>query len=92
MTSIADQIARPSPGQPKGVAAKDHATPAEVSVLLRCSTTNVYDLMSGGDMAFTRIGAGKKGFRVKGSDLRSFLDARKEGGPKPKMSFKRLGL
>ena len=58
-------------------------TPAEVAGLLRCGKTNIYDLITGGDLAVTRIGAGKKGFRVQGSDIVAFLDARKTGGPKP---------
>lgn len=67
-------------------------TIAEVAAWLRCSSTNVYDLMSAGELAFTRIGAGRKGFRVRGSDLLSFLDARKEGGPRPAPRYARLGL
>jgi Helix-turn-helix domain len=65
-------------------------TPDEVAVLLGCSRTNAYDLLMSGDLAKRPIGAGKKGFRVMGSDLLAFLDARKEGGPKPQGSFKYL--
>jgi excisionase family DNA binding protein len=48
-------------------------TPAEVADLLRCGKTNIYDLISGGHMAVIRVGAGKKGFRVKGADILAFL-------------------
>ena len=67
-------------------------TPAEIAERLRCSKTNVYELIGSGELAFTRIGASKKGFKIKGSDLAAFLESRKEGGPKPRMNFKRLGL
>jgi excisionase family DNA binding protein len=66
-------------------------TPAEVAGLLRCGKSNVYNLIGTGDLAVTRIGAGKKGFRVRGSDITAFLDSRKEGGPSPQGSFKHLG-
>ena len=58
-------------------------TPAEVAELLRCGKTNIYDLINGGDIAVTRIGAGKKGFRLRGADIIDFLNARRTGGPKP---------
>jgi predicted DNA-binding transcriptional regulator AlpA len=64
--------------------------PAEVAAMLGCSRTNVYDLMMAGDLAKRAIGAGKKGFKVMGSDILAFLDSRKEGGPSPKGSFKYL--
>jgi excisionase family DNA binding protein len=64
--------------------------PAEIAARLRCGKTNVYDLIKKGELAVTRIGSGRSGLRVKGSDLTAFLDARKEGGPKPKGRFKLL--
>lgn len=67
-------------------------TPAQVADWLQCSTTNVYRLIDSGELAYTRIGASKKGFKIKGSDLLAFLESRKVGGPKPRMAFKRLGL
>jgi hypothetical protein len=63
---------------------------AEVADILRCGKTNVYDLLGEGSLARTTIGAGKKGLRVRGSDLLAFLDARREGGPSPRGSFKYL--
>jgi hypothetical protein len=63
---------------------------SEVADLLRCGKTNVYDLLNEGDLARTPIGAGKKGLRVRGSDILAFLDARREGGPSPQGSFKYL--
>jgi hypothetical protein len=66
-------------------------TPSEVALLLRCSRTNAYDLLMSGELAKRPIGAGKKGFRVLGSDILAFLESRKEGGPSPKGSFKYLG-
>jgi excisionase family DNA binding protein len=62
----------------------------EVALTLRCGKTNVYDLIESGQLAVTRIGNGRKGMRVRGVDLAAFLDARKEGGPAPKMRFKYL--
>ena len=67
-------------------------SPSQVADRLGCSKTNVYDLIGSGELAFTRIGASKKGFKIMGSDLQAFLESRKEGGPKPKMNYKRLGL
>ncbi len=64
--------------------------PAEVAGMLRCGKTNVYDLIKSGDLAVTKIGAGSAGMRVKGSALQAFLEARTEGGPKPKGRFKFL--
>jgi excisionase family DNA binding protein len=66
-------------------------TAQEAAERLRCGKTNVYDLMESGELAVTRTGAGRKGLRIRGSDLLAFLDARKEGGPRPRMAFKRLG-
>jgi len=63
---------------------------AEVADILRCGRTNVYDLLSEGALARTTIGAGKRGMRVRGSDLLAFLDSRREGGPSPKGAFKYL--
>jgi hypothetical protein len=64
--------------------------PAEVAAFLRCGKTNVYDLLTAGDLAVTRIGAGRKGLRVRGADIRAFLDDRKDGGPRPAGSFRHL--
>jgi excisionase family DNA binding protein len=66
--------------------------PKEVAAILNCSQTNVYDLMRSGQLARTKIGAGKTGFRVRGSDLMNFIEQNTEGGPSPKMSFKYLRL
>jgi excisionase family DNA binding protein len=66
-------------------------TPAEVAGLLRCSRSNVYSLIKGGDLAVIRVGAGTSGMRVAGSDITVFLESRKEGGPSPQSSFKHLG-
>jgi hypothetical protein len=63
---------------------------AEVAAILRCGKTNVYDLLGEGSLARTTIGVGSKGLRVRGSDLLAFLDARRDGGPSPKGSFKYL--
>jgi excisionase family DNA binding protein len=65
-------------------------TVAEASRLLGCGGVNVYNLLDSGDLARTRIGAGRKGFRVRGSDLLAFLEARREGGPQPRGGFKYL--
>jgi excisionase family DNA binding protein len=65
-------------------------TPAEAADWLRCGKTNIYDLMDSGDLAVTRVGAGKAGMRIWGSAIRSFLDDRTEGGPSPKGRFKHL--
>jgi hypothetical protein len=67
-------------------------TPAEVSLFLRCGKTNVYDLLTSGDLAVTRVGAGKHGLRVIGADLSAFLQSRKTGGPAPKSAFKYLKI
>lgn len=64
----------------------------EIAVILRCGKTNVYDLLRRGDLASTRIGTGRMGLRVMGSDLLAFLESRKEGGPKPQGTFKFLKL
>lgn len=64
--------------------------PAEAAALLGCSRANLYNLMQSGALARRAIGAGKKGFKVMGSDLLAFLDSRKEGGPAPEGSFKYL--
>ncbi len=67
-------------------------TTFEVSQRLRCRVTNVYALVKSGDLPVVRVGAGNAGFRFRGDDLLNFLDSRREGGPKPRMAFKRLGL
>jgi hypothetical protein len=66
--------------------------PSEVADYLRCGKANVYNLMSTGALAVTKIGAGSKGLKVKGSDILLFLDDRKEGGPSPKGNYKFLKL
>jgi hypothetical protein len=65
-------------------------TAAEILVFLKCGPANVYDLLRSGDLAVTKIGAGKGGLRVKGSDLSAFLESRRSGGPRPKSAFKYL--
>ena len=65
-------------------------TPPEVATWLRCGKTNVYDLMNRGDLASTRVGAGRAGLRVRGSSLIAFLDERTDGGPSPRGTFKYL--
>ena len=45
-----------------------------------------------GDLARTKVGAGKKGLRVMGSDLLAFLESRREEGPKPQGTFKYLKM
>lgn len=65
-------------------------TALEAAELLRCGKTNIYDAWQSGELAVINIGVGKKGKRVKGSHLLEFLDSRTEGGPRPKMAFKRL--
>jgi excisionase family DNA binding protein len=67
-------------------------TIGEVADRLRCGKTNVYDLVDGRALAVIRVGAGKGGFRVRGSDLLAFLDSRKSGGPKPEFAFKNLRI
>lgn len=66
-------------------------TMAQVAELLSCSLTNAYDLVKTGQLARVAVGAGKKGYRVLGSDLLAFLEFRREGGPKPMGTFKHLG-
>ncbi len=65
-------------------------TATETAAILCCSKTNVYNLMLSGELARTSVGAGKKGLRVRGSDLLHFLDSRREGGPAPRGDFKYL--
>jgi excisionase family DNA binding protein len=67
-------------------------TMAEVAERLRCGKTNVYGLVDEKALAVIRVGAGKGGLRVKGSDLQAFLDSRKTGGPKPEFKFKNLRI
>ena len=43
-----------------------------------------------GNWRGTPIGSGSKGLRVRGSDILAFLDSRREGGPRPKGTFKHL--
>lgn len=58
-------------------------TVEELAAILKCSQSNAYNLMSKGQIARISIGAGKKGFRVRGKDITSFMDSRREGGPLP---------
>jgi excisionase family DNA binding protein len=67
-------------------------TIAEVAKLLRCGQTNVYQLASAKQLAVIQLGAGTKGFRVRGSDLLAFLDSRKVGGPEPRQQFRHLRI
>jgi excisionase family DNA binding protein len=62
----------------------------EVASFLGCGKSNAYELLLSGELAKTPIGAGRKGLRVRGSDLLHFLDSRREGGPAPQGSFKYL--
>jgi excisionase family DNA binding protein len=62
----------------------------EVAALLKCGKSNVYDLASQGDLAVVRIGAGRGGIRVMGSDLLAFLASRREGGAEPKKKYRHL--
>jgi excisionase family DNA binding protein len=66
--------------------------PLEVARLLGCSLTNVYDLMLKGKLARTKIGAGRSGYRVRGSAIVEFIEAQTEGGPQPQMNFKFLRM
>ena len=67
-------------------------TAKEVADRLRCAVSTVYDLAGSDALAVIRIGAGRKGLRFRGSDVNAFLESRREGGPQPRMTFKRLGL
>lgn len=67
-------------------------TVQEVAKLLRCGQTNVYELASSKQLAVVQVGAGKKGFRVRGSDLLAFLDSRKVGGPEPQKQYRHLRI
>jgi Helix-turn-helix domain len=64
--------------------------PQEVAAGLRCSKTDVYDLMKVGKLARLHLGVGKSGFRVRGRDLINFIENNTEGGRPPKMNFKYL--
>lgn len=64
--------------------------PDEVAKLLRCGRSNVYELMALGKIATTSVGAGMKGKRIMGSAVLAFLEARTEGGPQPRGTFKYL--
>ena len=65
-------------------------TVAEIADRLRCSKTNVYDLIGQKELAVVRIGAGRGGIRVMGSDLLAFLASRREGGAEPKKKYRHL--
>lgn len=68
-------------------------TVLEAADRLRCGRSNLYDLLETGELAVTRIGAGRMGLRVRGSDLIAFLDARRDGGPVDRgSSFRYLRL
>ncbi len=64
----------------------------EASKRIRCNSSHIYSLIASGDLASIRIGHGQGGLRVLGSDLLAFLNSRRQGGPEPRMNFKRLGL
>lgn len=57
--------------------------PQEVANTLGCSLANVYNLMRSAQVARTKIGAGKTGFRIRGSDLLTFIEEATWGGPMP---------
>lgn len=59
---------------------------------LRCGDKNVYLLIHSGKLAALRVGPTGKGYRVLGSDLIAFIEANKEGGPGPEMTYKHLNL
>jgi hypothetical protein len=48
----------------------------ELIEILRCSKTNAYDLITRGDIRRTSVGSRGKGFRVRGSEILRFLEAR----------------
>jgi excisionase family DNA binding protein len=52
-------------------------TAAELAEILRCGTTNAYELLSSGAIPATRIGSGGRGLRARGADILAFLDARR---------------
>jgi hypothetical protein len=62
----------------------------QTAAFLGSGLSNTYDLLLSGELARTRIGAGSKGLRVRGSDILAFLDSRREGGPRPQGAFKFL--
>jgi Helix-turn-helix domain len=59
-----------------------------VSKLLGCGKTNVYDLVNSRALAHVPIGSGKKGIRIQGSDILSFIQSRKVGGPRSSLTEK----
>ncbi len=63
---------------------------SQTAGFLGCGKSNAYDLMLSGELARTRIGAGSKGLRVRGSDILAFLESRREGGPRPQGTFRHL--
>jgi excisionase family DNA binding protein len=64
----------------------------DVAGYLGCGKTNVYDLIATRKLGVIRVGKGSKGYRVRGSDLLAFMDASRQGGPKPRMSLKNINL
>lgn len=65
-------------------------TPQEVADVLRCGKSNVYELMTSGELAAIRVGAGRHGMRIKASDLDAFLESRRTGGPTQPGGYKHL--
>lgn len=65
-------------------------TPQEVADILRCGKSNVYELITSGELAVIRVGAGKHGMRIKASDIDAFLESRRTGGPTAPGGFKHL--
>ena len=53
----------------------------EVAEQLRCSPSNVYDLVRDGHLAALRVGSTKRGIRIIGSDILAFVKSRTTGGP-----------
>ena len=51
-------------------------TVAEVKNRLRCSLSNVYNLIEAGELRCYRVGKGKGGIRVSERQLQDFLDSR----------------
>lgn len=57
-------------------------TVSELAEHLRCSTTNVYDLMRSGRLRYVRAGV-KKGYRISDAVVREFLSREPDEEPAP---------
>lgn len=90
IAQLEERITRLESSARKVIDAEAIYTPSEVCEILKCGKSNVYDLLTSGALAVTKIGAGRHGFRVKGSDLSAFLSDRTAGGPSPRSAFKYL--